>query len=416
MRTRLIGSILLSLAQLVWISCSNEINLRSDRTITEARDTFHENLINETIDAALRTPLSNSTEGLWQGAFWAMELSGYTSALTDSAVQQAMESFTNHSPGFMRSLLEVVYTSYPKTFQTEIRELLPLLNSAKLYAMAINYLLQANPALQADTLLLDLDMLYPDWSHDPILLSLVSSLTDSMASPPISDLLHAELILGLPVLFSLQPDNRDYSGVLIFRGSEGNFLRNDSGELLYIQHLARAVTNLPWYLTNGNTPPGIYSIQGLGVSDNVFIGPTPTVQTRMPFETDLAAFMHDPELKQDWDHLHYSDLLPASWQDYFPIWGSFYAGKAGRSEIIAHGSTINPEYYRNLPCYPLTPSLGCMTAFESWSPTTGELIESGQLELIHTLESLDMTTGLLVVVPFGDVDHHLGESDIQDLQ
>ena len=57
-----------------------------------------------------------------------------------------------------------------------------------------------------------------------------------------------------------------------------------------------------------------------------------------------------------------------------------------------------------------------MTAFESWSPTTGELIESGQLELIHTLESLDMTTGLLVVVPFGDVDHHLGESDIQDLQ
>jgi hypothetical protein len=125
MRTRLIGSILLSLAQLVWISCSNEINLRSDRTITEARDTFHENLINETIDAALRTPLSNSTEGLWQGAFWAMELSGYTSALTDSAVQQAMESFTNHSPGFMRSLLEVVYTSYPKTFQTEIRELLP---------------------------------------------------------------------------------------------------------------------------------------------------------------------------------------------------------------------------------------------------------------------------------------------------
>ena len=416
MRTRLIGSILLSLAQLVWISCSNEINLRSDRTITEARDTFHENLINETIDAALRTPLSNSTEGLWQGAFWAMELSGYTSALTDSAVQYAMESFTNHSPGFMRSLLEVVYTLYPKIFQAEMRELKPLLNSAKLYAMAINYLLQANPALQADTLLLDLDMLYPDWSHDPILLSLVSSLTDSMASPPISDLLHAELILGLPVLFSLQPDNRDYSGVLIFRDSKGDFLRNDSGELFHIKHLARAVTNLPWYLTNGNTPPGIYSIQGLGHSENVFIGPTPTVQTRMPFETDLATFMHNPELKQIWDQQHYSDLLPPSWQDYFPIWGSFFAGQAGRSEIIAHGSTINPEYYRDFPCYPLTPSLGCMTAFESWSPTTGELIESGQLELIHTLESLDMTTGLLVVVPFGDVDHHLGESDIQDLQ
>jgi hypothetical protein len=282
--------------------------------------------------------------------------------------------------------------------------------------MAINYLLQANPALQADTLLLDLDMLYPDWSHDPILLSLVSSVTDTMASPPISDLLHAELILGLPVLFSLQPDNRDYSGVLIFRDSKGDFLRNDSGELFHIKHLARAVTNLPWYLTNGNTPPGIYSIQGLGHSENVFIGPTPTVQTRMPFETDLATFMHNPELKQIWDQQHYSDLLPPSWQDYFPIWGSFFAGQAGRSEIIAHGSTINPEYYRDFPCYPLTPSLGCMTAFESWSPTTGELIESGQLELIHTLESLDMTTGLLVVVPFGDVDHHLGESDIQDLQ
>ncbi len=393
--------------------CSNQIELQSERTTVAARDSFHVQLISKTINQALQTPLDASSEGLWQGAFWAMELSGHTSALTDSAIFSAMQGFTEHSSGFQRALLEVVYTLYPKAYTEEIRELLPVVKSEKLFAMAINYLLKADPNLHADQLLLDLDMLYPDWPLNPILWSLVKTLEDTLSYPPIIDLLRAEFIPELPVLFSLQPDNRDFSGLLIIRNDRGEFLKNPDGSLTNFRQLGRAVTNMPWYLTNGNTPPGIYSLQGLDVSDNVFIGPTRTVQTRMPFETDLGSFMHDPELKQDWNYQHYTNLLPSSWQDYFPIWGSFFAGQAGRSEIIAHGSTINPEYYGDLPCYPLTPSLGCLTTYEEWSGVDGSIVSSDQQRLVNKMIGMGITKGLLVVVPIPDINHNLGIEDLE---
>ncbi len=414
MRNRLIRIIVLVLVQVFVITCSHEIKIHSERTISESRDAFHEQLISKTINAALMTPLNESSEGLWQGAFWAVELSGHRSSLTDSAVTVAVQSFRERSRGFQRALLEVVYTLYPKEFQQEILEFLPTLNSEKLFAMAVHYLLKADPELDPQTLLSDLDLLYPDWSLDPILWSLVSTLEDTLPNhPPIADLLHAEFISGLPVLFSFQPENRDYSGLLVIRDAKGNFVKNSHGSLVSMKHLGRAVTNLPWYLTNGNTPPGIYSIQGLGSSNNVFIGPTPTVQMRMPFEINLASFMHDPELKQDWDYQYYDGLLPPTWQDYFPIWGSYFAGEAGRSEIIAHGSTINPEYYRDLPCYPLTPSLGCLTTYEAWSEADGSLIQSDQQQLVDLMDKFDIHKGFLVVVPIPEINHNL---EIKDLE
>ena len=125
--------------------------------------------------------------------------------------------------------------------------------------------------------------------------------------------------------------------------------------------------------------------------------------------------MHDPEFKQDWDYQYYDGLLPSTWQDYFPIWGSYFAGEAGRSEIITHGSTINPEYYRDLPCYPLTPSLGCLTSYEEWSAADGSIVRSDQQRLVNQIKEMGMTKGLLVVVPVPDINHNLGIKDLESL-
>jgi hypothetical protein len=414
-RNYLRGSILILLILGLCTACDHRIELRSDRTTSAAREVFHDKLISKTIHQALGTPLTDSSEALWQGAFWAMELSGYTSARTDSAVFSAMAQFKEHTPGFQRALLEVIFTCYPTTFRREIAELLPLLNSEKLYAMAIHYLLRADPLLDPQKLLDDLDMLYPEWPQDPILWSLVQTLEDSLALPPVRDLLASDFVPGLPILFSFQPENRDFSGRLIIRDSNGVFHRNPDGSLFAIRQLGRAVTNLPWYLTNGNTPPGIYSFNGLGRSDNVFIGPTPTLQMRMPFETDLGSFLHAPGLADEWDFQFYESLLPPSWRSYFPIWGSYFAGQAGRSEIIAHGSTINPEYYQDLPCYPMTPSLGCLTAYEAWSAEDGSLIVSEQQQLVDQMRKLRITKGLVVVIPLPGIEHNLGIEDVERL-
>jgi hypothetical protein len=101
----------------------------------------------------------------------------------------------------------------------------------------------------------------------------------------------------------------------------------------------------------------------------------------------------------DWSESLYAAQLPAAWQGYHPIWEAWRAGKAGRSEIILHGSTINPEFYADAPYHPLTPSLGCLTAKEIWSAEDGRLIESDQLELVHAfLRAAPDGRGFLVVV------------------
>lgn len=60
---------------------------------------------------------------------------------------------------------------------------------------------------------------------------------------------------------------------------------------------------------------------------------------------------------------------------------AWYAGMAGRSEMLCHGTTANPDWYKGLPYYPNTPSLGCLTAKEIWDPKTGKALHSDQLAL-----------------------------------
>jgi hypothetical protein len=59
------------------------------------------------------------------------------------------------------------------------------------------------------------------------------------------------------------------------------------------------------------------------------------------------------------------------------------AGHTGRTEIIAHGTTIDPEYFRDKLFYPLTPTMGCLCAKELWNPTSGHPLVSEQLNLVN---------------------------------
>ena len=210
--------------------------------------------------------------------------------------------------------------------------------------------------------------------------------------------------------FSFHRQNRDYQGLTIIRKSNGKFLRDEFGRLFHIPHLARSNSALPTYITNGNSPQGIYAILGTGQSDNVFIGPSTTLQLRMPFETTMTDF--DQPQEQPWQKEVYQQLLPQSWQDYFPIYGTYYAGMAGRSAIIAHGTTIDPEFYTGLPFYPNTPSLGCITATELWSEKTGKLIYSDQQSLIRAWESLNAKRGYFILIEIDNKQRDVTLNDV----
>jgi hypothetical protein len=75
-------------------------------------------------------------------------------------------------------------------------------------------------------------------------------------------------------------------------------------------------------------------------------------------------------------------------------------GKIGRSEIIAHGTTIDPGFFSGKPYYPISPTLGCLCAREIWDPVTGGLKESDQLKLANAFMHTSSSTGYMFVLNY----------------
>jgi hypothetical protein len=93
---------------------------------------------------------------------------------------------------------------------------------------------------------------------------------------------------------------------------------------------------------------------------------------------------------------------------------SWYAGKIGRSEIIAHGSTIDPEYYKDKPFYPLTPTMGCLSAKELWNVTTGHLLISEQFNLVSAFISTPGSKGFLFVINVDDQQKAVTREEVEE--
>jgi hypothetical protein len=167
---------------------------------------------------------------------------------------------------------------------------------------------------------------------------------------------------------------------------------------LKIKLLARSITNLPGYITNGNTPQGVFSVQGFGISDNVFIGTSPTVNTVLPWEVSPTEFTFGENKSSKWKLEIYNQFFPKSWNTYLPKNMAFYAGQAGRGEIIVHGTTIDPGYYSSEVYYPFTPSLGCLCTLERWNVADGSLLESEQMKLVNALKKNRIKNALMYVI------------------
>jgi hypothetical protein len=216
----------------------------------------------------------------------------------------------------------------------------------------------------------------------------------------LSEILSKNFLPNQIVMFSFQRKNRDYPGMVLIRNAAGNFITDSLGNIFNVPQLARGISNLPFYLTNGNTPQGIFRMYGFGVSMSNFIGPTPNVQMGMPVEISMKNFLDDSTiLDSNWTIDRYQKLLPKKLKDYLPLYHSYYAGLAGRSEIIAHGTTIDPGYYSDKLYYPLTPTQGCLCTKEIWN---GKRVESDQQKLVNALLKAGGGKGYCVVIEIDD--------------
>ncbi len=381
-------------------------------TTKEARLKEYRNLI-ISINKNILIPLTDSTEENWQNAFDAMLLLNYRTAFIDARIRSTMDSVGHRSTAFQKGILQLIFPLYPKEFVPQVAKLVMQTNDTKLFAMCSEYLfLNKKSEIYKQQLLKrmeDISRQSGNGEANPFFSVLNNKMLPNFTEcPPVKDLLAAEFLPNEMVVFSFQRKNRNYPGLVMVRGKDGKFIKEGGGKYFGVPQLARSSTNMPGYISNGNTPQGIFKIFGFAVSQGSLIGPTTNVQMVLPYEksTDVS----DSVTKTLGDN--YRFFLPRSWKGYYPIYEAYYAGKAGRTEIIAHGTTVNPTYYAKQPYYPLTPTQGCLCTKEIWSAVDGKRLESDQQKLVDAVKKAGGANGYCVIIEIDDEQKPVSLKDV----
>ena len=380
------------------------------------RNKVYRNLVQHTISLPLSKPLTDSMEEDWESAFDALILLHYSTPLIDHRISQAVQRADERSISFNRSLVELLYSNYPESFYTEVKQILQNTLDTKLFAMCASYMMQNSKGVADQNFLAvktkQLMNAYPD---DPFLDQLYYqlSIAGKAVKFPNPELIFSPSFLpGNVLMVSFQRSNRNYPGLALVRSAAGNWVKDSLGNIVAVPQLARSNSNMPGYISNGNTPEGIFRMKGFDQSKSGFIGPTINVQMTLPFEKNPADYFRDTTLDSTWNKNQYARLLPAPLRNYYPLYQAWYAGKAGRSEIIAHGTTVDPSWYAHKSYYPWTPTQGCLCTKELWDERTGRRIFSDQQKLTNALIRVGGPDGYVLVINLDDADRPVELADI----
>jgi hypothetical protein len=317
------------------------------------------------------------------------------------------------------SFLQALNGAYPALYGKEIGEILNKESDPILFSICCSYLFNIDSSINnGNNLKIRMVEKFPGYDTIPVLQALQEFLSKDTAAinevpPDLVSLFNFQKNKGFRNIYSFQRHNRDYPGLAIIQKEDGSFVRNADGTLAVYEQLARSGSNLPYFIKDGNTPQGIYSIQEVSVSHNRFIGPTPNLHLILPFEKTWEKFFHMPH-PTDSLNLYFA-ILPESWCDYRAILEAWNAGKSGRTAIIVHGTTLDPQYYRNKSFYPLVPSEGCLTTKEIWNNTTGRLLVSEELNLVNAFVTTPGQNGFLFVIDLGNQQKPVGKTEIESL-
>ncbi len=392
--------------------------IQTSFTLQSERQKLKKSLYERTIQQSFSLSPDSTNEYRYQSAFWAIS----QFMISDSSVMEGFRKTFAVYPSLeketRRSFLEALYTINPKQFQDEVQKILVTEEQPKLFSMAALFLFRNNKGYKF-RILENLDRRFTGYADNTILSALRNYILNinEQAQQPVPDmqiLFASQQKKGIKTIYSFQRWNRDYNGLAIIQEADGTFARDSSGRLISVRQLARSGSNLPYFITNGNTPQGIFSIQGIETSHNNFIGPTPNIQLMMPFEGNWQNYFQEQADSLN-AQLTYTQLLPVSWQSYAPMQEAFIAGKAGRTEIIAHGTTIDPEYFSAQPFYPISPTLGCLCAEELWNANTGRLALSEQLKLVNTFLRTPGNKGYLMVINLDNQQQPVSEKELEKI-
>ena len=336
-------------------------------------------------------------------ALWAVSQFVIRTPQSDSGVAKLVKQYNRLDESSQRALLELVYGLYPTEFAAEMKSIFLQATHAKNFGITAAYLLRIKPTPETKQFILSRtgQVNIASEKHGYIMDALRQQLSVEDTPLPDMDSLFAwQQVHKYKVVYSFQRANREFAGRAIVQNADGSFVRDSiTGKLKTFVQLARSASNLPYYITNGSTPQGVFTITGTGISRNAFIGPTPNLQLAMMYETTPAVFTHYfPVVFNATPERIYRSYVPGNWQNWSGLMEAYNAGRVGRTEIIAHGTTISPDWFTNKTYYPISPTLGCLCGREIWDPQTGRIINSDQLDMVNAFVSTKGTQGYLIVI------------------
>jgi hypothetical protein len=364
---------------------------------------------------SLNTLRIDSNEGEIESALWAVSQFLVRTVQSDSGIARLVHDFDKLKPPLQRSLMEVLYGLYPTEYPSAVKSILTNADNPKLFAQASSYLFRNNKQ-QAPWLRQQLVAKFPNFAEVDLLNALHKYLQseNEMSLAPMDSLFAHQQIHKYKVVYSFQRKNRNYTGLAVVQQADGRFAKDSIGNLKTFVQLARSANNLPYFITNGSTPQGLYVITGTAISKNVFIGPTPNLQMSMMHEVNTPKFTHYfPIVFNAPPEKIYRSYFPESWQNWSGLMEAYNAGKIGRSEIIAHGTTIDPEWFAGKSYYPISPTLGCLCGREIWDTNTGRIKYSDQLELVNTFIETPGTKGYLIVIDIDNKEAPVSKKEIE---
>jgi hypothetical protein len=380
----------------------------------EKRTLFYTKVV-VSINKTFALPFTSENEENYNSAFYNIGLIQYKTPAVNVKIDSIAKKINNSSNDCKKAFINLINSDYPKKYATQVKTIfLTATDDHKLMAMAANYLLPAATAADVKLMLAQTETEFKNDPDNAILFELSNQLKSwnkKTTTPSIKTFFDKNYLQGQMLVFSFQRKDRNFPGLAMVRSADGNFTKNADGKYFSVGQLARSNSNMPGYISNGNTAQGIFRITGFDTSSNYFIGPTTNLQLAMPHEYD-AVIIDGKKIDTTWSLQDYKNLLPNNFKNYQPLYGTFYAGKAGRTEIIAHGTTIDIAYYKNNSFYPYTPTAGCLCTKEIWNNKTGKLDTSDQLLLAKAVQSTGATKGYLIVIELDDKKSAVTLADI----
>ena len=197
-------------------------------------------------------------------------------------------------------------------------------------------------------------------------------------------------------VFALIPSDRSRPGRLLIRKSDGTFLKNQDQDIWSIPVLAHTHRGLSFNHSNGHTPCGVYTIDG--------VMPKPDRPRDFGEYRRLIVNFLNPQSEHDYLNLVPSDHHSLHWWKQSKL-----AYLLGRSLLRIHGTGLK-NYNIFSSYYPFVPTSGCLATIEIEG--IGVHKKHHQRDLLNALmraQGLDENYeneakihGLLYVVEFND--------------